>query len=162
MPSLPYSAASSVLSQNEVFMQQQPQIQTNTTTTISTTLTASPASGSRKRLQKQAKSLGQYEFKAMAFNSDLSQVQEKLAILENNPEQESQELAQKQDCASPILHKLAQQDCASPILHKFAQQDCASPNLHDARSEKTENYDKPPALPPKDYCQISSIHEEVV
>ena len=149
MPSLPYSAASSVLSQNEVFMQQQPQIQTNTTTTISTTLTASPASGSRKRLQKQAKSLGQYEFKAMAFNSDLSQVQEKLAILENNPEQESQELAQKQDCASPILHK-------------FAQQDCASPNLHDARSEKTENYDKPPALPPKDYCQISSIHEEVV
>ena len=149
MPSLPYSAASSVLSQNEVFMQQQPQIQTNTTTTISTTLTASPASGSRKRLQKQAKSLGQYEFKAMAFNSDLSQVQEKLAILEKNPEQESQELAQKQDCASPILHK-------------FAQQDCASPNLHDARSEKTENYDKPPALPPKDYCQISSIHEEVV
>ena len=38
----------------------------------------------KKRLERQAKSLGQYEFKAMAFNSDLSQVHERLAVLEQH------------------------------------------------------------------------------
>ena len=37
---------------------------------------------SKKRLPHQAKSVGQYEFKAIALNSDLTQVQEKLAALD--------------------------------------------------------------------------------
>ena len=36
----------------------------------------------KKRLHHQAKSVGQYEFKAIALNSDLTQVQEKLAALD--------------------------------------------------------------------------------
>ena len=40
------------------------------------------AGTSKKRLQKQTKSLGQYEFKSAALSSDMSQVQERLAVLD--------------------------------------------------------------------------------
>ena len=43
---------------------------------------AEPSSRAKKRLKKQAKSLGQYEFKQMAFTSDHRQVQERLAVLD--------------------------------------------------------------------------------
>ena len=36
----------------------------------------------KKRLQKQAKSMGQYEFKTVDLDSDISQVQERLAVLD--------------------------------------------------------------------------------
>ena len=40
------------------------------------------AGTNKKRLQKQTKSLGQYEFKSAALSSDMSQVQERLAVLD--------------------------------------------------------------------------------
>ena len=40
------------------------------------------AGTNKKRLQKQTKSLGQYEFKSVALSSDMSQVQERLAVLD--------------------------------------------------------------------------------
>ena len=45
--------------------------------------TTSSSPSSLKRLPLQVKSLGQTEFKAMALNSDLTQVQEKLAALDH-------------------------------------------------------------------------------
>ena len=45
--------------------------------------TTSSSPSSLKRLPHQVKSLGQTEFKAMALNSDLTQVQEKLAALDH-------------------------------------------------------------------------------
>lgn len=61
----PYTSVSSI----ELQQQQQQRPQTG-------------AGTNKKRLQKQTKSLGQYEFKAVALSSDMSQVQERLAVLD--------------------------------------------------------------------------------
>ena len=58
---------------------------------------AEPSSRAKKRLKKQAKSLGQYEFKQMAFTSDHRQVQERLAVLDTRTDIELANIKSEHD-----------------------------------------------------------------
>ena len=95
----------------------------------------------KKRLQKQAKSLGhQYEFKTVALSSDLSRVQERLAVLDK-----------KADIELESVSSESSNTTAPSIGLEKSKKHQSSSHRHHILHQQHHYQSPPPALPPRDY-----------
>lgn len=74
------------------------------------------AGTNKKRLQKQTKSLGQYEFKSAALSSDMSQVQERLAVLDKKADIELDSVKSESESGGEYKKSSSMQQSPPPAL----------------------------------------------